>query len=486
MENITSWIRVIKGTKRMWRTCRGIGATVLASLIVIAPSVHGQQARPSSGIVHADLSAPLEATARLVSPAVVEIFATSYVVAEGVVPNAADLVTTQRASGSGVIVDPEGFIVTNAHVVRGAHHVRVNIPIAAMGHSILAASSRTVTGQLVGMDLETDLAVIKVGETNLPAVPFGDSEDLKAGQIVLALGSPLGLQNSVSLGVVSAVARQLQPESSMIYIQTDASINPGSSGGPLVDLRGHLVGINTLMLSEDARPGPAFAAPSNIVRSVYEQIRKDGRVRRGDIGIRAQTLTPVLASGLKLPRDHGVIIADVSPGSPAARVGARPGDIVVSLDGKPMENGRQLQVSLYRRLVGQVVTLEILRDDQTLNLPVAMAERVELYSSVPVDPRDNLVGRLGILAVNLDPEIAQMLPVSRVRSGVVVVSTVAGAIAARDGGLAAGDVIVAVNRTPVNRLSDLRSTMDSFKTGDPVVLQLQRSGELMYLAFTVE
>jgi S1-C subfamily serine protease len=184
---------------------------------------------------------------------------------------------------------------------------------------------------------------------------------------------------------------------------------------------------------------------------VYEQIRKDGRVRRGDIGIRAQTLSPVLASGLKLRRDHGVIIADVSPRSPAARVGARPGDIVVSLDGKPMENGRQLQVSLYRRLVGQVVTLEILRDNQTLSLPVAMAERVELYSSVPIDPRDNLVGRLGILAVNLNPEIAQMLPVSRVRSGVVVVSTVAGAIEARDGGLAAGDVIVAVNRTPVDR-----------------------------------
>ena len=469
----------------MWRICRGIGATVLASLILITPSLHAQ-ARPSLGTINADLSGSLEATARLVGPAVVEIFATSYVPVDGVVPNGADLVTRQRASGSGVIVDPEGFIVTNAHVVRGAQRVRVNIPIPATGHSVLAVSSRTVTGHLVGMDLETDLAVIKVGERNLPAVPFGDSEDLIAGQIVLALGSPLGFQNSVSLGVVGAVARQLQPESPMIYIQTDASINPGSSGGPLVDLRGHLVGINTLMVSEDARPGPAFAAPSNIVRSVYEQIRKDGRVRRGDIGIRAQTLTPVLASGLKLPRDRGVIIADVTPGSPAARVGMRPGDIVVSLDGKPIENGRQLQVSLYRRFIGQVVTLEILRDSQTLNLHVAMSERIELYASLPVDPRDNLVARLGILALNLDREIARMLPASRVRSGVLVVSTVAGAIDARDGGLTAGDVIFAVNRTPVNGLTDLRSTMDSFKTGDPVVLQLQRSGELMYLAFTVE
>jgi serine protease Do len=479
-------IRVMKGPKKMWRTGKRIGATVLATLILIAPSLHGQQARRSSGMIDADLSASLEATARAVSPSVVEIFATSYVVAEGVVPNTADLVTTQRGSGSGVIVDPEGFIITNAHVVRGARHLRVNIPISATGHSILAASSRTVTGQLVGMDPETDLAVIKVGERNLPAVPFGDSENLKAGQMVLAVGSPLGFQNSVSLGVVSAVARQLQPESPMIYIQTDASINPGSSGGPLVDLHGHLVGINTLMVAEDGHPGPGFAAPSNIVRNVYEQIRKDGRVRRGEIGIRAQTLTPVLASGLKLPRDYGVIIADVSPGSPAARVGARPGDIVVSLDGKPIENSRQLQVNLYGRLVGDVVTLEIMRDDQTLKLRVAITEREKPYANLPVDPRDNLVGRLGILALNLDPEIAQMLPVSRVRFGIVVVSTVAGAIDARDGGLAAGDIIFSVNRRPVNGLSDLRTTMDNFKTGDPVVLQLQRNGELMYLAFTVE
>jgi serine protease Do len=432
------------------------------------------------------LSESLQYTARLASPAVVEIFATSYVLAEGVVPNASDLVTTQRGSGSGVIVDPEGFIVTNAHVVRGTQRVRVNIPMPSAGQSILAGSSRMVTGQLVGMDLETDLAVIKVNETNLPAVPFGDSEELKAGQIVLALGSPLGFQNSVSLGVVSAVARQLQPESPMIYIQTDASINPGSSGGPLVDLGGHLVGINTLMVSEEGRTGPAFAAPSNIVRSVYEQIRKNGRVRRGDIGISAQTVTPVMASGLKLPRDHGVIIADVGAGSPAARVGLRPGDIVISLDGKPMENGRQVQVNLYRRFVGEVVTLEILRDDRTLTVPVAMTERVELYTSLPADPHDNLVGRLGILALNLDAEIARMLPLSRVRSGVVVVLTVAGAIDVRNGGLAAGDVIISVNRTPVNGLSDLRRMMDSFKTGDPVVLQLQRGGELMYLAFTVE
>jgi serine protease Do len=187
----------------MLRNARRIETTILASLILIAPSVHAQRPRPSSGNVPADLSKSLEATARLVSPAVVEILSTSYVPAEGVVANTADLVTTQRASGSGVIVDPEGFIVTNAHVVRGMQRVRVHIPIPSAGHSILAGSSRMVTGQLVGTDLETDLAVIKVNETNLPAVAFGDSEHIKAGQIVLALGSPLGFQNSVSRRISS-------------------------------------------------------------------------------------------------------------------------------------------------------------------------------------------------------------------------------------------------------------------------------------------
>ena len=224
---------------------------------------------------------------------------------DGLVPRTADLVTTQRASGSGVIVDPEGL-----HRHQRARRSRRTATArgascAPTGQSILATRSRTVSGRIVGIDLETDLAVIKVDEQNLPALAFGDSDELKAGQVVLAFGSPLGLHNSVSLGVVSAVARQLEPESPMIYVQTDASINPGSSGGPLVDMRGRLVGINTLIVSQaGGNEGLGFAAPSNIVRTVYEQIRKIGRVRRGDIGVRAQTVTPVLAAGLNLARDQ--------------------------------------------------------------------------------------------------------------------------------------------------------------------------------------
>ena len=447
------------------------------------------QKAPSRVAGQADLSSSLEATASTVTPAVVEIFTTSRVPGKGVVPRTADLVATRRASGSGVIVDPEGYIVTNAHVVVGAQQLRVEIPTASTGRSILAASSRTVNGRIVGIDLETDLAVVKVDERNLPVLAFGDSDELRAGQVVLALGSPLGFHNSVSLGVISAVARQLEPESPMIYVQTDASINPGSSGGPLVDMRGKLVGINTLIATESGGgEGLGFAAPSNIVRTVYEQIKKNGSVRRGDIGIRAQTVTPVLASGLNLARDYGVVIADVLPGTAAARVGLKPGDLVLSLDGKKMENGRQLQVGLYRRLVGDVVTLEILREGQTLSVPVAMTERRDPFAglSAPADPRENLVSQLGILGVNLDPKIGEMLPAVRVRSGVVVASTVAGVIDARDGGLAAGDIIYSVNRTPVAGLTELHSVLDKVKTGDSIVLQLERHGELMYLAFSAE
>ncbi|HET9372460.1 MAG TPA: trypsin-like peptidase domain-containing protein [Vicinamibacterales bacterium] len=461
-------------------------ALAACGLALIA-SVAAAQARPTPP-GPATLSEDVERITRDVNAAVVEIFATAYRAGSGLVPAPGDLVTTQRASGSGVIVDTTGYIVTNAHVVRGAQRITVELPSTSASSSILAARGRSVVASLVGFDVETDLAVLKVDERNLRALTFGDSEDLKAGQLVLAFGSPLGLNNSVTLGIVSAVARQLEPESPMIYVQTDASINPGNSGGPLVDLQGRLVGINTLLLSRSGgNDGVGFAVPSNIVRTVYEQIKKSGRVRRGDIGVRAQTLTPLLAAGLGLPRDRGVVLADVLPNTPAFRAGLKPGDIVLSVDGKPMENGRQFQVTLYRRFVGDIVRLEILRDGRVTTEPVAMTERDDLLGlSGTADPRQHLVPRLGVLGVDLDPRMAQAMPGLRTRSGVLIVSTAANAIDARDGGLAPGDIIYAVNRTPVATLAALRAAIDSLKSGDAVVLQLERRGELKLLAFTVE
>ena len=476
-------------SQHAWRPAQRSVVPALAFLcVLLTATAAAAQAPPRVAATSVELSNALQATARLVTPAVVQIFATSYTPGEGVLPHASDLVSTQRASGSGVIVDPNGYIVTNAHVVRGAQRLIVEVPVATSGRSILATRSRTMSGQIVGLDVETDLAVIKVDEKNLPTLAFADSDELSAGQLVLAFGSPLGLNNSVSLGIVSSVARQLEPESPMIYIQTDASINPGSSGGPLVDVHGRLVGINTLIASKaGGNEGLGFAAPSNIVRTAYEQIRKNGRVRRGDIGVRPQTVTPTLAAGLGLP-DRGVVLADVLPGSPAERAGLRPGDLVLSLDGKPMENGRQLQINLYRRFVGDIVALEVLRGGQVLKVPVTIAERHNPFfgAASSSDPRENMVPRLGILAVTLDRQIAEVIPVVRVTSGVVVISTVVGAIDAREGGLSVGDVIYAVNRSHVDGLATLRAALDGLKPGAPVVLHLERRGQLMYLVFTAE
>jgi len=201
------------------------------------------------------VSRAIEATASTAGAAVVEIFTMSYAPTEGRVAGTTDLVRTQRASGSGAIVDAAGYIVTNAHVVRGAQRIRVEVPSVPTGGSILGARGRVLDARIVGIDLETDLAVVKVEATGLPTLAFGDSDDLRAGQMVVALGSPLGFYNSVSLGVVSAVARQLEPESPMVYVQSDAAISSGSSGGPLVDLRGRIVGINTLVASREGAAG---------------------------------------------------------------------------------------------------------------------------------------------------------------------------------------------------------------------------------------
>jgi serine protease Do len=436
----------------------------------------------------ADFDDSIEALVRTVDPSVVQIFTSSLTAVSGVVTDESGLVTTQRGSGSGVIVDAEGYIVTNAHVVRGASRIRVAIPTAPTGQSVLARRTRVVPARVIGVDEETDLAVLRVEERGLAALPFADSEELNAGQMVLAFGSPLGLQNSVSLGIVSAVARQLEPESPMVYIQTDASINPGNSGGPLVDARGRLVGINTLILSGGvATAGPGFAAPSNIVRTVFEQIRKTGRVRRGEIGVRAQTITSTLAAGLGLKRDQGAVLADVAPGSPADRAGLIVGDLVLSLDGKPIENGRQLHVNLYRRAAGEQVRLEVLRGEKPTTITVSMAERADPLSAAALltDPRENIVPRLGILAATLDPQLAAALPL-RAKAGVVVASASASALDTENGGLQPGDVIHAINGQGIVDLPALRQSIDAAQPGTPVVLQLERRGGLMYLAFTIE
>jgi serine protease Do len=473
----------------MDKHCVRLSARTLVVLCVLTSSPVLAQTRapaaPAATLVALDGS--IETLVQTVDPAVVQIFVSGTVAADR--PDRADLVATQRGSGSGVVVDPDGYVVTNAHVVRGASRIRIAIPIALDGKSVLARRSRTVGAQLVGLDDETDLAVLKVEGSGYRALQFADSDDLRSGQVVLAFGSPLGLQNSVSLGIVSAVARQLEPDSPMVYVQTDASISPGNSGGPLVDTNGRLVGINTMIAApSEGGSGLGFAAPSNIVRTVFEQIRRNGRVRRGEIGIRAQTVTPVLAAGLGLARDQGALIADVIPGGPADSAGLIAGDLVVTLDGKAMENGRQLQVNLYRRTVGETVRLEVLRSGKTVTLTVPVGERLDPVSGAAsaVDPRQNVIARLGILGVTVTPDLAARLRGLRAPAGVLVAVANAVAVDAEGLRLEAGDVIHAVNGRWVSDLDGLRTLVDALKPGDAVVLQVERRSGLLYLGLTID
>jgi serine protease Do len=438
------------------------------------------QARTAVAPPLPDRDGSIEALVRAVDPSVVQVFTTGLTPSQGIVARQSELVTTQRASGSGVIVDPTGYIITNAHVVAGASRIRVEIPILPEGQSLLARRSRVVNAALVGVDEETDLAVLKIEAAGLRALPFGDSDALKAGQMVLAFGSPLGLQNSVSLGIVSSIARQLEPESPMVY---------GNSGGPLVDGQGRVVGINTLIAAPSgANTGLGFAAPSNIVRTVFDQIKQNGRVRRGEIGVRAQTITPVLATGLGLARDQGAVLADIRPGSSADRAGLVIGDVVLALDGKPIENGRQLHVNLYRRTIGEVVNVDVLRSGKQIRVAVPVNERADPLSAAAAvaDPRENVVPRLGVLAVTVDPVLAGMLGALRAKAGVLVVSATADAFDAQGESLEPGDVIHAVNSQWIADLPALKSAVGAVKVGDAIVLQVERNGVLRYVAFMVE
>jgi serine protease Do len=398
----------------------------------------------------------------------------------------------QRRGGSGVILSSDGYIVTNAHVVEGARRVEVLLsrPAApeAPARSIVKSVGQRVEGTIVGTDIETDLAVVKIAEKGLPFVELGDSDGLGEGDIVLAFGSPLGLDNSVSMGVVSALGRQLRANDPMIYIQTDTPINPGNSGGPLVDTEGMVIGINTLIYTQSGgSEGIGFAAPSNIVRSIYNQIREHGRVRRGAIGVIVQTITPTLAAGLGLSQKWGVVLADVHPQSPAAAAGLSAGDIVLSLDGKTMENARQFDVNLYRRAVGDSATVTALHgtDRFTVRVPVIAREDDPVRVTELVKSERSLVPRLGVLAVDVDAKISSMLPWLRSRTGVLVVAWAADAPRA-DADLRPGDVIQSINRSPVASIDAMNGMLGGLHAGDPVVLSVDRLGRNLFLAFEAE
>lgn len=394
--------------------------------------------------------------------------------------------TPQRGIGAGVIMTPDGYIVTNAHVVEGARRIRVRLQ--GIKPDELVDVHGPIEAKLVGVDQLSDVAVLKIDAKDLPALQFADSSMLKQGQVVFAFGSPLGLENSVTMGVVSATERQIDPDNPAIYIQTDAPINPGNSGGPLVDVDGKVVGINTFIISESGgNEGLGFAIPSNVVKNVYEQLRTEGHVHRGEIGVAVRSITPDLLEGLDLPTARGVLLEDVTPDSPADKAGLKIGDIVVKVGGKPVTNVRQFSLDLLEYKVGQTTQVEVLRGKKQLTYSVKLIERSDdpqRFADMVTGP-DNLVSRLGIVGITMDHQIQQMLPDLRTPGGVVVAAKTPAAALLGEGP-EPGDVIHSVNGQPVNDVASLREKLRVVKPGAPIVLQVERDGAMSYLVLESE
>jgi len=439
-----------------------------------------------------ELSVSLEGLVNRVRPSVVQIFSTGYVTADesDAGSNTAALLSRQRSTGSGIILSEDGFIVTNAHVVQGARRIQVRISSVRAGRTpTFEPEVKLLDGKLIGMDREMDVAVIKIDRTGLPHLPFGNSDAVRQGELVMAFGTPRGLEGSVSMGIVSSTSRELHPDDFLAYIQTDAPINPGNSGGPLIDAQGRVVGINTFILSQSGgSEGLGFAIPSNIVSTIYTQLRKEGHVHRGRIGISIQTISPAVAEGLSLARDWGALVGDVTPDGPADKAGVKIGDIVLTANGRTMRNARQVEAYIYRSPMQQKITLQVLRgqDELTIDVPVIDSVDDPQRFADMVNPEDNLVPKLGILAIGIDKGLAAMLPGLRNDYGVVVAAGSSATDLTTGTGLQPGDVIYSVNKTPVGTVEALRKKVDEFKPGDEVAMQIERSGRLMYVSIEIE
>jgi serine protease Do len=473
------------------------GFVLLLPCVFLAADAAFSQTPPAKAgvdVIH-DMSAAFESLVKRVSPAVVEVLVTGYGSGdedEDDKSSSPSPFGRERSLGSGVIIDPDGYIVTNFHVVKGADRVRVVLTPQAgedgEAPAMLKSKGRILNARIVGASKTIDLAVLKVEAAGLPTLPFARYDRLHKGEVVLAFGSPEGLENSVTFGLVSSVLRQPDPDDPMVYIQTDAAINPGNSGGPLVDVEGEVVGIDTFIYTKSGgNEGIGFAIPSGIARYAYEQIRKYGRVRRRTIGADLQSLTPDLAGGLGLTETPGVVVADVDEGGPAAHAGLRAGDVIESIDGMPVDNVALFTLSLYLRTTGDKVGLQIVRGSKRMELQVPVLEPLHDLSRLSdlSNPATDLIARLGIIGTSINREIEEFVGPLRIPSGVLVTATVANRLAV-DSGLQEADVIHAFNRVPITSMDQLRTEFGKLKPGDPAALQVERNGKLTFLTFEME
>jgi len=479
-----------------------INLLVLSACLFLVPlSLRAQTALPNSKQTRHSLmdgskdplqqvSMSLQTLSNQVSPSVVQIFNAAYT-SDGEHQNGNEATSLRRStSGSGVILASDGWIVTNAHVVQGSRRIRVrlNSGLDSSGEQNAKSRRPLLDAKVIVSDRETDLALLKIEADRLPVLELADSSDLKQGQLVLAFGSPLGLDNSVSLGIVSSVARQLDPDSPTIYVQTDAAINPGNSGGPLVDTNGRVVGINTFILTQSGgNEGIGLAIPSNVVRSVYNDVRSEGHVHHHQIGVSVRTVTPALASALGLNRQDGVLIEDVNFDGTASSAGLMPGDIILSVNGRPVHDTREYALGLYSFAVGEKAKLEVQRNSQIHSYQVPVTERQDLQGRLAdVVAREQInIPQLGILVLTLDDKLRDMLPPLRHRLGVVVTGRLSEGSYLGEQPLP-GDVIYSVNGAPVDGVDSLRSVLETLQDVDAIALQVERLGTLHYLLLNAD
>ena len=466
-----------------------VGLVALA--LSLCANAQSPQERSSIGAV-LGMSTPVEELSTKASPAVVHIEVSSYrTLADDDDEIKNQTLAKRQGSGSGVIVDPDGYIITAFHVVKGARRIRVELDnrlhARTPAGSLFNGKPRSsFDARVIGMSKEADVAVLKIDAQNLPTIAFSESNNLKQGQLVAALGSPEGLRNSLSLGVVSSVAQQIEPDDSLVYVQTDVALAPGSSGGPLVDIQGGMVGINVFSLTERGREeGLGFAVPSAMVRFVYNQIRHYGFVPRPYLGVDVQGITPTLASALQLPTDSGIIVAGAARGRLAENEVLQAGDVLVSLDGTPLQNVPQLTWLLLHKHIGDRPRVEIARNASKIVLEVSLvSEPSDPDGSIAtIDIEENLVAKLGIVGSARKHGTAGPSPTAS-GPGVLVVARLRENDTQAE--LAAGDVICSVNSVPITSVVQLRATIESFKPGDAIALQVERKGKLMYMAFEMD
>ncbi|HTP51055.1 MAG TPA: Do family serine endopeptidase [Anaeromyxobacteraceae bacterium] len=380
-----------------------------------------------------------------------------------------------NALGSGFIINKEGFVLTNNHVVGDATEIKVRL-----------ADGREFTAKVVGKDPPTDVALVKLEKApkDLPTVPLGDSDTLEQGDFVLALGNPLGLRESASFGIVSAMDRSINSGPFDDFIQTDAAINPGNSGGPLFNLKGEVVGINTAIVSPQIGQGIGFAVPINMAKQLLPQLEKGGKVARGYLGVTIRELTSDLAQGFGLPQStKGALVEQVMPKTPAAKAGVKVGDVVVAVNGKPVEAPGQLTRTVASVAPGGKVTLTVLRDSKKQDLSITVAQRPDEESLARGEPAEEGEGgavapaeskgpRLGLRLQAITPEIAQELKLDG--NGGVLVADVTPDGPAASAGVQRGDVILEVNRHAVSSPGQVAPLVAKAKPGDVVLLRVRR------------